>query len=402
MTETEERKPYSTQVNRRLATSLVLADGISAGFAAFAVGSVLPLLGRSLNLNDQELGAILSAFVVAFALFQIPAGFVSLRWGARNTFLSGLVLVGALSIFVGLSSNLLELVITRFIAGLGYSFTGGTAYGLLASYYEDGNKGRPIGLYYGLTNGFGGILGIPIAVALGLAFGWGFPIKLSGVLTIGLFAISFLLLPRDRLITGEGKISDIWSKGRAVIRSRSIWALAFSLAGFTATSFALVDYTTQYFGQAHPTWGIGNAALVALVAVCFTIPGGLIGGRLAERKDSKRRIILLISCAVIAAILFAFPVLTLGSLWFLYALAGLIFGLGSTVMNVIPAYLPESKGEGLSLGIGIVNSTQLLFAGGFLGVFGFLAATYGFGSAWIACAIVTLILVPLLALVSPT
>lgn len=39
----------------------------------------------ALGLTDQEMGFVFSAFVVSYALFQIPGGWLGDRWGGMET-----------------------------------------------------------------------------------------------------------------------------------------------------------------------------------------------------------------------------------------------------------------------------------------------------------------------------
>jgi MFS family permease len=43
-----------------------------------------PEIGETLHLNPEQQGYLVSAFLVAYGLFQVPFGLVGDRWGARN------------------------------------------------------------------------------------------------------------------------------------------------------------------------------------------------------------------------------------------------------------------------------------------------------------------------------
>ena len=379
--------------------TVVLLGGVLAGFVSFTIGATLPLIGKAFDVNTSQLGVLLGVFTAAFGLFQIPAGFLALKWGTRETFLIGLALVGVASVFSGLSTNIIELASFRVIVGIGAAFSSGTAYSLVASYYKEGEKGKSIGLFFGVTNGLGGVAGLPVALALAQVFGWSFPVQLGGILTLLVTLVCFLILPKDSM-KKEAQIRLVWSKGRSVLGSRSIWALALGLAGFTAGAYVPIDFLTQYFSQAHPSWGINTAAAIAAVGVMFTLPGGILGGRMGERKGVDRRLILGISGAIFGLMLLAFPFLNVEILWPWYAVAGIFVGIVSTVINIVPAYLKESEAENLSLGIGIISSTQLVFTSVFAILFGIIVEKSGFTPAWFTSGLITLLLLPLLFLVS--
>ena len=141
---------------------------------------------------------------------------------------------------------------------------------------------------------------------------------------------------------------------------------------------------------------------MASVGVVCTLPGGILGGRIGERKRVERRAVLGILGIIFGFFLIAYSHLPLGILWVWYAAAGIIVGLVLTVINIVPAYLEESKGENLSLGIGFIGSIQLLYTSVFLALFGLMTIEGGFSTAWLTSGILVIVLLPLLLLVSPS
>lgn len=384
-----------------MATVILLAGGSLVTFVGITVAATLPLIGNSLKINSSQLGVVLSAFVAGVGVFQILAGFGALKWGTREIYLIGLTLVGGANLLSGFSNNVIELAILRFVVGIGAALSSGTAFSLLASYYPAGKKGKSIGFYSGITNGLGGVIGLPAASAMGVAFGWSFPLEIAGLLMIAVAVLSLIILPKVKLQDNLQQLATVWAKGKGVLRSRSIWALSFGLAGFVAGTFVPIDYVTQYFSTIHPSWGITTAATIAAVGMGFTIPGGIVGGIIGEKKIDRRAILAL--CGVIfGACLLVLPYLSLTYLWFLYAIAGLQVGAVTAVMYIIPAYLNESKGENVTLGIGIINTTQFLFVSVYLSIFGIITVTHGFSFAWMISGLIGILLLPLLVLVSPS
>jgi len=370
-------------------------------FVAFTVAATLPLIGSAFKVDSSRLGVVLSAYVAGLGIFQILAGFGALKWGTREVYLGGLALVGVASLLSGFSNSIAELVILRFFVGIGTAFTSGTAYSLLASYYPEGEKGKSIGLFSGITNGLGGIIGLPAASIMGLAYGWPFPLELVGIVTLVATLLSVLILPRTKSQGNIRQLGVVWSKGRPVLKSRSIWALSIGLAGFAAAAFVPIEYVTQYFNVVHPLWGITTAAEVAAVGTGFTLPGGILGGRIGER-GYDRRVVLAICGVIFGACWLVFPHLELVFVWGLYAIAGILVGIVFTVLYIIPVYLEESKGENVTLGIGIISTTQFLFTSVFLSLFGIVTVGLGFTFAWTITGLIAIILLPLLLFVSPT
>src|SRR5688500_16380600 len=80
--------------------------------------AVEPIM-RDLNLTKAQLGLIMGAFWLAYALFELPAGWMGDRYGARSTLTR---IVFAWSLFTCLSGSatgFVSLFVYRFLFGVG-------------------------------------------------------------------------------------------------------------------------------------------------------------------------------------------------------------------------------------------------------------------------------------------
>ncbi|MCG8526225.1 MAG: MFS transporter [Opitutales bacterium] len=78
-------------------------------------------IAESLNLSDTQMGWVLSAFALGYALAQTPSGYLADRFGPRIV-LSGIVTIWSLfTALTGAAFNYLSLLIYRFLFGVGES-----------------------------------------------------------------------------------------------------------------------------------------------------------------------------------------------------------------------------------------------------------------------------------------
>jgi MFS transporter, ACS family, D-galactonate transporter len=385
--------------NRRIwATGILQLGGALATFASVLAAGTLPLVGAQFHANNAALGVLLSAYLAGFGLFQIVAGFGALRAGPRKIYLTGLLLIGLPSLVTGSSGSLAIFALLRFVAGTGQALTSGTAYGLLSTYYPEGQRGKSFGLFLGVTNGLGGLLGLPLSTSLGLAYGWAVPYESVGVIILAVSGLSFVILPRAG--TGPSTIiSVLWKRSLQIFRSKSIWGLALGLAGFAAASSVPIDYLAQYFAQIHPAWGIKTASEIAATGIGFSLPGGIIGGWIGDRGWNRKAVLLTFG-TMFGLLWITLPFLPLFVYWGLYAIAGIAVGLVNALMFLTPSLLNESQGEGVTLAIGLINTVQLIFDGIFLAFFGYVSLIDGYTPAWILTGVACLILLPFLFLVA--
>ncbi len=157
----------------------------------------------------------------------------------------------------------------------------------------------------------------------------------------------------------------------------------------------------MYAAADHAAWGIGAAAAVTTGVVLAAFPGGPVGGWLAERTRSRRSLaagFTILSAGCVALLPFAPLMVLVPDLIALGFFDGVVF----SILYLIPTYLPEARGEGLALGVGVVNSIQVSLGSLVAVAFGVIAASLGYTVAWEFAALLTVAVLPLLAFVEVT
>jgi predicted MFS family arabinose efflux permease len=363
------------------------------------VGAVLPLIGISLAANAAELAIVLGAFLVGVGIFQVPAGVLDLRWGSRRTALMGLVVMGTAGVASAFSTQILDLVVLRFVAGAGAAFFFSPALSLIASYFPAGQRGPVIGLFNG---GFsvGGAIGVTAGAAIGLRFGWQYALGLGGAGLLALVLYNWIVLPREQVSRASRDRTQLLAAVLRVLRSRSIWALSLAFSGFWGAVYLVAQDFVEFAYKTHFAWGTQTAANIATVFIVMSFPGGPLGGWLAE-QGWDRRWVLVIFAAGDGLLIASIPFLGLYVSAGVFVFLGLFDGIVFAVLYLIPSYLPESQGESLALGIAVINSIQVLLGSAMVVVFGFIAVTVGFTAAWIFAGALTLAGLPLVLFVAP-
>ncbi|MGI0132369.1 MAG: MFS transporter [Thermoplasmata archaeon] len=366
----------------------------------YNVGAVLPQIGGSFGIGTARLGVVLGAFLVGVGIFQIPAGFAALRFGARSVSLAGLAVMGAFCLASAASPNYLVLAALRFGAGVGAAFFFSPGLSLIASYFPAGERGPVIGLYNG---GFsvGGAIGLFAGAILGEAFGWPISLALAGLVLLALTGVTAVVLPPSPARAGASASVNVWSSGRSVLRSRSIWALALSTTGFWGAIYIVAQYFVKYGEDVHVAWGLGLVAAMAGAVVLLSFPGGPFGGWIAER-GGDRRLLLAVFTVLAGALTALLPLANLLTIWPILLLLGFFDGVVFAILYLVPTYLPESQGDGLALGVAVINSIQVLAGSALAVAFGVIASGFGYTVAWVSSGAICIALVPLLILVTPS
>ena len=378
---------------RPAAAALLLARTVYA-FNWYNVGAVLPLVGQTLGASTAELGIVLGAFLAGAGIFQVPAGLAALRWGNRAVSIAALAVMGACCLASAAAPSWPVLAALRFGAGAGAAFFFAPALGLFASYYPEGHRGPRVGLF---NSGFsvGSGVGLFAGAAIGVEFGWPWALAIGGAMLLLLAAIAPRLLPRVDRAPAGARPSGAWRAARPVLGSPAVWALALASTGLWAAFYEAAQYFVQFAHAVHPGWSLALAAGLPTLMIVFEIPSGPFGGWLGERGVGLRPLLLGTGIATVGLVL-AIPWLPIAGMLVVFPLLGVLDGVMWAVIYLLPTYLPDTRGSGVSLGLGLLNAINIFGGSGLAIAFGFIAGTAGFPAAWLFAGIAAAAPLPLL------
>src|SRR5512137_396920 len=83
------------------------------------ISQAAPLISRDLTLSKSQMGWVFSAFTLAYALFEIPAGYLGDRIGPRKVLLRIVLWWSLFTAVTGWAWNWVSLLVTRFLFGAG-------------------------------------------------------------------------------------------------------------------------------------------------------------------------------------------------------------------------------------------------------------------------------------------
>ena len=84
-----------------------------------AISQAAPAISKDLALSKEQMGWVFGAFTLAYALFEIPTGYMGDRIGARRVLLRVVLWWSFFTAATGWVWNWLSLVVTRFLFGAG-------------------------------------------------------------------------------------------------------------------------------------------------------------------------------------------------------------------------------------------------------------------------------------------
>ncbi|MGB8537308.1 MAG: MFS transporter [Acidobacteriaceae bacterium] len=259
------------------------------------------------GLGNQRLGWIFSAFLIGYAGFQVPAGWLASRYGPRLVIALGVVWWGvatALTTLIppGVSQAALLLIGIRFALGAGEAVIYPAANQWVARWVPMQERGFVNGLIFAGV-GAGSGLTPPLLVWFISHHGWRSAFWFSAVIGVIAGAVwwwaardtpeqdptvspSELAIIRHGIVedagVGTGKTAGSAISWRAILRRRDLPALIISYFGFGYTAWIFFSWFFLYMAQVRGFNAKASAWFSTLPFLSMTI-GCLAGGVISDR-----------------------------------------------------------------------------------------------------------------------
>ena len=136
-----------------------------------------------LHLGPQDWGLVTGAFGIAYALFEVPGGYLGDRFGARAMLTRIVIWWSAFTTLTGFASKLWSLVIIRFLFGAGEAGAYPTASTSVFRWFPPPERGRAFGIIF-FSSQLGGVIAPLLIVPIQVHFGWRASFCIFGILGI--------------------------------------------------------------------------------------------------------------------------------------------------------------------------------------------------------------------------
>ncbi len=374
---TQEVETVQRGRNKRwLVLAAVLSSRTIYTINWFNIAPALLLIASDLKVDLPSLGVLTSSFLLGAGIFQIPAGIMSARWGAKNTSQLGMLILSLSGIGEGLSPNFPLLVVNRLLLGIGAALFFAPAIGILTPLFREQEEGLVLGLYNSCFNIGGGIALFGWVIVIELV-GWRWGLVFGGLIGLVSVAISQVIIPKDSPVQVQERRSI-----RPTFRNRNIWIIAFGVLGLWGGIFSASSFLQTYMIT---TYGLGaeTAGLLASSIMVGSVFGGPIGGYLSDRFRRRKIFILFPGLGASIGILL-FGVSGPFQLAFLIPIVGFLDAIVFSTMYASASQYPEIGQQYAPLGISIINCVQILGSFAIPIVFTLLVHTYGnYSPGWL-------------------
>ena len=159
---------------------LTLALTAVAYLDRVCIATAAPVMKTDLGLSDAQMGYVFSAFTLAYALFEVPSGWLADRFGPRLMLTRIVVWWSALTAATGTVGGFGSLVAVRFLFGAGEAGTFPSLARAYARWLPSSERGRAFGLAV-MAGALGGAATQPLVVVLLERIQWRLSFAVFGV-----------------------------------------------------------------------------------------------------------------------------------------------------------------------------------------------------------------------------
>ena len=280
--------PYKWELLIMLWFAYFLNQGDRQIYAA-----VLPLIKSDLGLSSAQLGLVVTAFSVVYGCLVPVGGYLGDFMKRKWIVVTSLLVFSIGTMFTGLSTGLVSLIILRGITtGGGEAFYYPAATSLINQYHE---KTRAMAMSIHQTSLYVGIIvsGF-LAAYIGERLGWRYSFFIFGI--GGLLIATYIIFkmkdtPQIKEEHGDNKRIPLKELVTGIFSKKTIWCLCLA---FGCQVFVNIGYTTWMATFYHEKFGLAlSTASFAAMFFHFSLAlvGVLAGGRLSDKLAPKRKTI---------------------------------------------------------------------------------------------------------------
>ncbi|HAN5071820.1 TPA: MFS transporter [Escherichia coli] len=333
-------------------------SAFALGLAEFVPIGLTDVMAQGLCVGVEQTGAAVTTYALGATFVAPVLSALTASWSRKNVMLTTAVVFTAGSLAAAFAATLPQLLLARFIAGLGHGLFLAAASSTAARLAGPGKAGRAVAVVFG---GFtlAMAIGVPLSTWLGGVVSWR-PV-LGAIAAFGAFGFLGLLFGmKDPVRSVPGEHSDSAMQNIGMLFNRKL--LAGALVTVLAYAGSFTDYTfiapilTQVTGVTGAT-----VSLFMLVYGITAAVGNILGGKLTDSMGVNRANILIISGIVVVVLgmwlLSSSPV----SMGILVALLGMVTfaavpALQARLIGVAEQHAPHAHGVAAGLNIAGFNS----------------------------------------------
>jgi len=273
------------------------------------ISAAAPYISDELHLTTVQMGQVLSAFALAYSLFEIPSGWLGDVTGPRRVLTRIVLWWSAFTMLTGAAFGYSSLIVTRFLFGAGEAGAFPNMSRSLSRWFPLRERGKANGVMF-FGSRVGGMLSVPVALLLINRWGWRASFVIVGAIGLvwaaawyvwyrdspgehqSVSASELAWIEQDRLAEDgrerqagrDGRASTPW---RAIAGSANLWAICVMYFTYGYGLYFYFTWLPTYLIRVLGFSEISGGLLAGLPFLCAGV-ANLAGGWLTDMLARTR------------------------------------------------------------------------------------------------------------------
>jgi sugar phosphate permease len=270
-----------------ITVSLVMFCQGFQGLSFGAIALFLPLIRDDLHISFAQAGMLSAASTFTYALGQIPAGYLSDRFGPKRLFFIGMLGTTLLSLSLGMIHSFDWAFANQVVSGVFRALLFAPGLSLIASWFPPDRRATAMGLY--VVGGFSGNIVLSlVGPFLVVHYGWRPPFILFAVLGV-CAAFVYLVLGKEKPAPGPRHpvgMLDVFK----LFRYSIMWVCA----GIQFVRFGVVTSFNFWLPSllvSDRGLSLQAAGFITAMGAALSMPSNALGGYVSDRLKNPPLII---------------------------------------------------------------------------------------------------------------
>jgi sugar phosphate permease len=291
------------------------------------ISAAAPVISKEFGFDKITMGAIFSAFVWSYALFQVPGGWLGDRFGPRRMLTIIVTYWSIMTAATAAATGAVSFIIVRFLFGVGEGGAFPVATRAMQLWYPPQERGFVQGITHSASR-LGAAIAPPIVVAIMTVFGWQWVFYVCGAVGI-VWAVwwwfAYRDLPEEHALVNraelerirgtdpEGNVNPPKIEARAsvpwatLLRSPNMWAIMCAYFTYVYCLWIFLSWLPSYLVD-YRGFTLIKVGWLASLPLLAGVVGDTVGGLATDwllRKTGNARfsrrlvaIVGLLGCAV--------------------------------------------------------------------------------------------------------
>ena len=320
-----------------------------------AISIALTQIGKDFSLQASDLGIVISAFFLGYAIMQVPGGWLADRIGSKPVVIATIAMWSLFTVMTGFAWSLLSLIAIRFIFGIAEGGFPPASIKAIAELFSKEASPKISTLL--MSSNYAGSMVAPLLMApLIIWLGWRHAFTAIGVAGIAFAVVYLVSIPRTGsdapAAQAGGRVNA--AEVRELLKNPLLWQLLTVWFGLSCVNKGLDSWMPTYLLQQR---GLDLKAVGLLTPIPFVLAtiSTAIGGWVMTKFFAEKEKYLLIGSSTLSGI-FLYAMYKSETIAALIVFQSLLYFFKSFVLATVIA-LPTKllRAHQIGTGIGMIN-----------------------------------------------